>query len=280
MSTDTIKEFFKKGFNVDAEKMLIGEIINVSSFNRKVLSFNEKNNTNEFKKVLNIIRKKDDYMYLTSVGGEILENQEYHKFYVKMDLDKSATYFTVKDLHKYKKPFFMFNKDFEWVQADGVKRANKKIKIFDFEVESNHNYYSNNFLSHNTIFGNPETTTGGNALKFYSSQRLDIRRIGQNKGKDDEVTANKVRVKVVKNKVAPPFRQAEFEIKFGIGIDKISEMIDLAVQLEIIKKSGSWFSYDSSKLGQGVENVRLTLVENPDLYDIIEKAVKDCIYED
>ena len=130
------------------------------------------------------------------------------------------------------------------------------------------------------MFGNPETTTGGNALKFYSSQRLDIRRIGQNKDKENEVTANKVRVKVIKNKVAPPFRQAEFEIKFGIGIDRVSEMIDLAVQMEIIKKSGSWFSYDNAKLGQGVDNVRLTLVENPDLYDIIEKAVTSCIYED
>lgn len=130
------------------------------------------------------------------------------------------------------------------------------------------------------MFGSPETTTGGNALKFYASQRLDIRRISQNKDKDNEVVANKVRVKVVKNKVAPPHRQAEFEIKFGVGIDKIIEIIDLAVQLEIIKKSGSWFSYENSKLGQGVDNVRQTLIDNPDLYEIIEKEVKECIYED
>lgn len=130
------------------------------------------------------------------------------------------------------------------------------------------------------MFGNPEVTTGGNALKFYASQRLDIRRISQNKDKDNEIVANKVRVKVVKNKVAPPHRQAEFEIKFGVGIDKIIEIIDLAVQLEIIKKSGSWFSYENSKLGQGVDNVRQTLIDNPDLYEIIEKEVKECIYED
>lgn len=123
------------------------------------------------------------------------------------------------------------------------------------------------------MFGNPETTTGGNALKFYASQRLDIRRIGQSKD-GDEVTANQVRVKVVKNKVAPPFRKAEFNIEFGVGIDLIAELLDIAVQQNIVKKSGSWFSYEDTKLGQGTDNVKLIIKDNPELLEELSYKVK------
>ncbi len=122
------------------------------------------------------------------------------------------------------------------------------------------------------MFGNPETTTGGNALKFYSSIRLDIRRIGQIKDSDD-VVGNKTRVKIVKNKVAPPFRKAEFDIMYGEGISKIGEVIDLGVEYEIIKKSGSWFSYGEDKLGQGREAVKKILSENPELCDEIKEKI-------
>ena len=126
------------------------------------------------------------------------------------------------------------------------------------------------------MFGNPETTTGGNALKFYASVRLDIRRIGQVKD-GDEVQGNNVRVKVVKNKVAPPFRKAEFDIMYGEGISKSGEIIDLGVQYNIIKKSGSWFSYGETKLGQGRDSVRGLIADNPELSLELEKKIVDAI---
>jgi recombination protein RecA len=126
------------------------------------------------------------------------------------------------------------------------------------------------------MFGNPETTTGGNALKFYASVRLDIRRIGQIKDGED-VNGINVRVKVVKNKVAPPFRKAEFDILYGEGISKSGEIIDLGVQLNIIKKSGSWFSYGDTKLGQGRETVRSLILDNPELAHELEMKILDSI---
>ncbi len=126
------------------------------------------------------------------------------------------------------------------------------------------------------MFGNPETTTGGNALKFYASVRLDIRKVTQLK-EGDEAVGNHVRVKVVKNKVAPPFRKAEFDIMFGEGISRPYEIIDLAVELNIIKKSGSWFSYGETKLGQGRDAVKKILQDNPELADELEKKIKETV---
>ena len=123
------------------------------------------------------------------------------------------------------------------------------------------------------MFGSPETTTGGNALKFYSSVRLDIRRIGAVKDRD-EVVGNQTRVKVVKNKMAPPFKQVEFDIMYGEGVSKTGELIDLGVKAGIVEKSGSWFSYNSERLGQGRENAKTFLKENPAIADEIELALR------
>jgi recombination protein RecA len=123
------------------------------------------------------------------------------------------------------------------------------------------------------MFGNPETTTGGRALKFYSSARLDVRRIGPVKERD-EITGSKVRVKVVKNKVAPPFRQAEFDIMFSEGISHVSLLVDLGVEAGVIEKSGAWYSYGKERIGQGRENAKLFLKDHPVMADEIEVSVK------
>jgi recombination protein RecA len=124
------------------------------------------------------------------------------------------------------------------------------------------------------MFGNPETTTGGNALKFYASIRLDIRRIGQLKD-GDNIYGNRVKVKVIKNKLAPPFKVAEFDVLYGEGISKIGEVIDLGVDFNVIKKSGSWFSYGDTKLGQGRDSVKQILTDNVELLDEIEAKVRE-----
>jgi recombination protein RecA len=130
------------------------------------------------------------------------------------------------------------------------------------------------------MFGNPETTTGGNALKFYASVRLDIRRSTQIKDSDGNVLGNKTRVKVVKNKVAPPFRLAEFDIMYGQGVSKVGEILDVAVEHEIVKKSGSWFSYDDTKLGQGRDAVKNMIKDNPELMDELEEKIKLALKEE
>ncbi|MDT0538779.1 MULTISPECIES: recombinase RecA [Croceitalea] len=127
------------------------------------------------------------------------------------------------------------------------------------------------------MFGNPETTTGGNALKFYASVRLDIRRSTQIKSTDGAVLGNKTRVKVVKNKVAPPFKTAEFDIMYGEGISKVGEILDLGVAFEIVKKSGSWFSYGDTKLGQGRDAVKNLLEDNPELSEELEEKIKEAL---
>lgn len=130
------------------------------------------------------------------------------------------------------------------------------------------------------MFGNPETTTGGNALKFYASVRLDIRRSSQIKEGADNVVGNRTRVKVVKNKMAPPFKVVEFDIMYGQGISKAGEVLDLAVELEVVKKSGSWFSFEGNRLGQGRDAVRDMLKDNPELMDTLESRIKEKIKGD
>jgi recombination protein RecA len=130
------------------------------------------------------------------------------------------------------------------------------------------------------MFGNPETTTGGNALKFYASVRVDIRRSTQLKNSEGGVLGNKTRVKIVKNKVAPPFKTTEFDIMYGEGISKIGEILDIGVEHDIIEKSGSWFSYGGSKLGQGRDSVKAILKDNPELMEELEQKILEQLSAD
>jgi len=151
-----------------------------------------------------------------------------------------------------------------------VKPKTRSMNRFDIEVEGNHNYFVDGVMVHNS----PETTTGGKALKFYASVRLDVRRIETLKD-GTEAVGNRTRVKVVKNKVAPPFKQAEFDIVYGHGISREGSLIDVGVDQLVIKKSGAWYTYEGDQLGQGKENVRNFLRDNPDLADEIEKKIKE-----
>ena len=151
-----------------------------------------------------------------------------------------------------------------------VKPPTRSMHRFDIEVEGSHNYFADGVMVHNS----PETTTGGKALKFYASVRLDVRRIETLKDGTDAV-GNRTRVKVVKNKVAPPFKQAEFDIVYGQGISREGSLIDVGVEQGLIKKSGAWYTYEGDQLGQGKENVRSFLRDNPDLADEIEKKIKE-----
>jgi recombination protein RecA len=151
-----------------------------------------------------------------------------------------------------------------------VKPKTRSMHRFDIEVEGSHNYFVDGVLVHNS----PETTTGGKALKFYASVRLDIRRIEALKD-GAEVVGNRTRVKVVKNKMAPPFKQAEFDIIYGRGISREGSLIDVGVEQGLVRKAGAWYTYDGEQLGQGKENVRTFLRENPDIADEIEKRIKE-----
>jgi recombination protein RecA len=126
------------------------------------------------------------------------------------------------------------------------------------------------------MFGNPETTTGGNALKFYASVRVDIRRAAQIKDGED-VIGNRTKIKIVKNKVAPPFRKAEFDIMYGEGISKVGEIIDIGVEMNILKKSGSWFSYGETRLGQGRDAVKSLILDNPEMMEELEVKIKEAL---
>ena len=165
-----------------------------------------------------------------------------------------------------------------WLQARLMSQALRKLTATISKTNSCCIFINQLREKIGVMFGNPETTTGGNALKFYASVRLDIRRLAQIKD-GDEVVGNHIKVKVVKNKVAPPFRQAEFDIIYGEGISKLGEIIDMGVELGIVQKSGSWFSYNSDKLGQGREGVKKLLQDNPELANEIEAKIREKIKE-
>ncbi len=268
--SSTVANFFKEAFDIEWINMVINEPIDVSSFNRKIKTYSSINNNSTFSRVLKIIRKNDVNAFLVYNGNDSFECSDDHKIAVKFSLDKDYTFMEVSKLKG--KIFYIFDASSGWVRGF-VKKLNKMIPILDFEVEDDHTYYSNGILSHNTIFGNPETTSGGRALKFYSSIRLEVRKKEFLVGKDSEVLGMTTRIKAVKNKTASPFRKGEIQINFGYGLQYELECINFAINYGIIDKKGAWYFYGEQKW-QGVDALVQAMKDDSSLYmEIRDKVI-------
>jgi hypothetical protein len=279
MQTNNFKDFFLMAFNVSCEEMVVDNPIDVRHKQIGVLSYNEKTKTNEKKLVEYIVRKKNSRIYKVYVGNEAIEVTADHMFFVTYSAVNQPLYLTTKDMMTISKKYDLHLLEAitqTFVQISKIEKTKVVAPIYDIQVEGNENYYSNGYLSHNSMYGPSETTTGGNALKFYASQRIDVRK-SQGKQLDDEgnIGNTEIRCKVVKNKLAPPFRKAELMNIFNVGIDSSYDVLRLGIQIDLIKKAGSWFSVEDTKLGQGEEKALQTLKENPDLYAEIENQIKE-----
>ena len=276
MRTLSIAKIFKEDFGVNWETMKEFESINVEKFGKKIRSFNPKTKKEEFNLIKNIVRKPNSKAYLVKCNGKEFECSADHKVAVKFDKDLSDfTYMTVSQLKK-TGYYYMYN-DGLWEQAT-IKPLNKEIPILDIEVENTHNYFANGILSHNTIFGNPETTPGGNAPKFYSSIRLDVRRASiDDDGKDsvEDARGIRARVKNIKNKTSIPFRKGELYFSFTEGIAIHEEYLNFAVSYGFIEKKGAWYSYGEERVGQGKDNSVKYLKENPEFFEDIKRKVDE-----
>jgi hypothetical protein len=271
-----MEELFKKLGYMIAD-MPIGKLIDVSEQNKYLKSFDIKNRITTKSKILGIIRKEDttEYKVYETKTAEIeniylFSGSPKHRILV---LEEDIyNWYTLEELNIRQKDNLRLHgylSSCAAITENGLKtirveETNNTIPIVDVQME-NGCYFSDGILSHNS---------GGNALKFYASQRLDIRRIGAIK-QGDKIVGNRTRVKVAKNKLAPPFRETEFDIKFGIGIDKNAEIIDLGAETNVITKSGSWYSYNDTKIGQGRDNAMVWLSENPNTRDEIRAKIMD-----
>jgi len=271
MKTLSIAKIFKEEFGVDWETMKEFESVNVEKFGKKIRSFNPKTKKEEFNLIKNIVRKPNSKAYLVKCNGKEFECSADHKVAIKFDKElPDFTYMTVSQLKKTGN-YYMYNDGF-WEKAT-VKALNKEIPILDIEVENTHNYFANGILSHNTVYGSPECQPGGNALKFMAHIRCEVRKGEKDEGeKDEDVIGIKARIKNVKNKTSVPFRKGEIFISFKDGVDVYGEYVDFAVSMEIIQKSGAWFTVNGNRL-QGKANVVKFLKEDSEVFEIIKEKV-------
>lgn len=249
---------------VSWETMKEDSSIDISEKKLKIKSFNHETKSVEYKSVLSLVRRKDSNIVFLKLEDNtiLLKATEDHRVYdVKAD-----DYFPLK--HYIGSSITVLSSNKEPIEAV-VEKSNISFPILDIQVEDNENYFTNGILSHNT---------GGNALKFYASQRLDVRKVSTNEGDDDEAVSNTIRVKVVKNKLAPPFRKKEFELEFGKGVNKIKDLLSLAVDSNIIDKKGAWYNYGEEKIGQGADNAAKWLVDNPEKMEEIKVKVRELIF--
>lgn len=270
---NNFRDFIIEAFELDPNKLNQGETVNVSEKNIGVLSYNIKDNKVEYKKVLNLVRKKDESIYVVTINDQKIEVTGDHKFYAK--LSKSPAYIKCKELFKIQKieNIYFLNLNNEFQKIEKIEKKKIKHSIYDIEVEDNHNYFVNGFLSHNTMFGNPTTTQGGHALKFYTDCRIEV---SKSAAKDGDVQyGNITKVKSVKNKMSPPYRTTTFEIVYGQGIDKFAELMDLGTEYGILKKWGNQVTYKEVKYPY--DEFRTLLDDNPEFKEDIEKSIIDKI---
>jgi hypothetical protein len=277
MNETKISEMFVDAFGVDYKTMAINSFVDVSEKDIKILSYNKFSNVNEYMRINKIIRKEDSLAYIITQGVNTFKCSANHRLAIKFDLTSvDFTFIEVCDLYKIKNKYYSLNSNNNWEEISIIK-TKEKIPILDIEVDNTHCYYTNNILSHNS-YGNPEDTQGGNALKFWSSIRAEVRR-GDVIGDKEDPTGFVTKIKLVKNKVGPPFRRIETELFIGpekYGIDTVAEIVDLAVVNGIIRKAGAWFSYNDERW-QGRESVVNAVKSNEtfynEIYTIVSKTV-------
>lgn len=281
--TTSLETLFKEGFGLDWKQMTIGEAVDVSDKNVFVSSYSHEENKEVQAKVLKAVRKPDakKCVFYTE-GKRMFDGSPDHKVWAKLHLDKDAAYFTAKQLSK--KTFYLFNGK-DW-KASSVEITKELIPILDVEIENTHNYFSNGVLSHNTMYGNPETTTGGNALKFYASIRFTIRRKENVTGMNsDDIIGIVSTLKSIKNKVAPPFKTCEMKLIFGKGYQVEEEYVTAFVKRSLVTKSGSWYSWTYKDLNgkecagkeQGLDNVTQWFKDNPVVFEQMKKKIQDMV---
>lgn len=264
------------GFNW--ESMAINTPFEVSHLGFHIKSLNKELNEDCQSLITKIVRKDNARAFLVkTLYGEFFASEEHRLAIRELDVIKWQS---LKDLGESE----------VWAQTGpdtfmlcSIAMTNKIVPILDIEVAGTHSYYTAGVLSHNCLFGNPETTSGGNALKYYASQRLDIRKTASTKNVSGEAISNTVKVKVIKNKVAPPFREAELTIEFGTGLNLFAEIFDLATEFKLIEQSGSWLMFpkagntDSFRL-QGRQSGIEYLKNNPEYFEILEKEVRERMF--
>lgn len=271
-----ISDIFEKA-GVDYLKMEVGEIIDISDKDIFVYGYDHKKGIKEKQKIVRLVRKEDAYAIEVKGAESFFKANGDHEVYGHPEKNDKDS-FAYLPLHAFLEHYpsenakgFILNSEGN-VEEVSITQTNDVYPILDFEVENTHNYFSGGVLSHNTMFGSPETTTGGNALKFYASVRMDIRKIETLKKGDDSI-GNRIRVKFVKNKTAPPFKQAEFNLMFDGFFDKEESLLTEASDANIIEKSGAWYSYKGIRMGQGKDNASDFLRSNKKMFDEIYDLV-------
>jgi hypothetical protein len=231
----TSMESLFKEIGYDWKNMKINEYVDVENLKFKILSLNHKTKNQEFSLIKKIIRKKDSTAYIVRTDANNFECSKDHKIAIKYNLLLEDFLYLEVNLINKKIPFYVLENN-QWVKAT-IEKTNKKIPILDFELDNDHNYFSNNILSHNTIYGNPETTPGGLALKYYSSIRMEVRKsewIEEGTGVEKKKVGFIANVKTVKNKVGIPFKKREMKIIFGKGLQVEDEFVDFALESNLV----------------------------------------------